>query len=140
MIRASTGAAEQRTYKKKSFLQESDNVDETATPDDDDFLQVASSSKAMSSARSAMTRRGTEALELIRDLAKEQGSEDLMQLSHRILAVYKLSSLGGDGVDPFVKVKQLVMNLIDKLQKEAYAEAKEKKYCDQELRHTRGKR
>jgi len=63
-----------------------------------------------------------------------------MQLSHRILAVYKLSSLGGDGVDPFVKVKQLVMNLIDKLQKEAYAEAKEKKYCDQELRHTRGKR
>merc|ERR1719191_1052997 len=37
------------------------------------------------------------------------------------------------GDDPFAKIKSLIVDLIDRLQREAQAEAAEKSYCDEQL-------
>merc|ERR1719409_2449810 len=44
------------------------------------------------------------------------------------------------GDDPFAKVKSLIMDLIDRLQKEAQAEAAEKSYCDEQMSKTETKK
>merc|ERR1719450_419969 len=44
------------------------------------------------------------------------------------------------GEDPFAKVKALITDLIDRLMKEAAAEATEKAYCDSEMAKTEAKK
>merc|ERR1719235_1754101 len=70
-----------------------------------------------------------EAIRFVRDLAQKQKSPMLAQLAQRMAVVIR--SEGGSG-DPFAKVKGLISNMIEKLLKEAEADATEKAYCDKE--------
>merc|ERR550537_1120722 len=47
---------------------------------------------------------------------------------------------GRSGADPFEKIKGLVAGMIEKLQKEAEADATEKAYCDKEMSETETKK
>jgi hypothetical protein len=71
-----------------------------------------------------------EAVRFVRDLARKQNSKSLAQLASRMATAMRMSSGAGD---PFAKVKGLIMDMIEKLESEAGADAKHKAYCDKEL-------
>merc|ERR1719265_680056 len=60
------------------------------------------------------------------------------QLASRLSAVIRYGASSGD--DPFAKVKGLITDMIEKLMKEAAAEASEKAYCDEEMAKTKAKK
>merc|ERR1711972_779741 len=70
-------------------------------------------------------------------LAKEHHSAALAQLASRIAAVIKY---GAGGSDPFVKVRGLITDMINKLEAEAEAEATEKAWCDEQIAVTEAKK
>jgi len=72
---------------------------------------------------------------LVRDLAQKQNSRVLAQL-----AVKMSSALHSGLSNPFEKVKDLIIDMIDKLESEAGADASEKAYCDKELRESKAKK
>jgi len=71
-----------------------------------------------------------EAVRFIRDLARKQNSKALAQLASRMATAVRMSS---GGSDPFSKVKGLIRDMIESLEKEAGADAKHKAYCDKEI-------
>merc|ERR1719284_1389474 len=71
-----------------------------------------------------------EAVRFVRDLARKQNSKSLAQLASRMATAMRMGSGAGD---PFAKVKGLIMDMIEKLEAEAGADAKHKAYCDKEL-------
>merc|ERR1719464_889289 len=76
-----------------------------------------------------------EAIRLVRDLARKQGSSSLAQLASRMDAAMH------SGVsDPFAKVKGLITDMIAKLEDAAGADATEKAFCDKELAETTAKK
>lgn len=75
---------------------------------------------------------------MVKKLAKEQHSVALAQLASRIAAVVKYGSR--DGSDPFKKVKDLISQMIMKLEAEAQAESSEKAYCDEQMAKTEAKK
>jgi hypothetical protein len=79
-----------------------------------------------------------EALRLVRDLAQKHKSTALAQLASRMAAAMRGSHRVGD--DPFAKVKSLISNMIEKLLKEAQADATEKAFCDKEMAETEAKK
>jgi len=99
------------------------------------FIQVVASSQIHSRADLA----NFEAVRFIRELAhKLGGSPALMQLAHRMSAAARMSVKSGE--DPFAKVKGLIMDMIERLLKEAEAEAGHKAYCDKEMSETKQKK
>jgi len=80
---------------------------------------------------------GSEVVASVRRLAKEQHSTALAQLASRISAALRFGSSSGD---VFAKVKGLITSMIDRLEKEASAEAAEKAYCDEQLAKTEAKK
>jgi hypothetical protein len=79
-----------------------------------------------------------EIVTMVKRLAKEQHSTALSQLASRIAAVVRYGSGGSE--DPFVKVKQLISEMIGRLEGEASSEASHKSYCDDEIRKTAEKK
>jgi chromosome segregation ATPase len=77
-------------------------------------------------------------VKLVRKLAKEQHSANLLQLAGKIAAVMRFGSSAGE--DPFEKVKNLIKDMIEKLTAEAQQELTEKEYCDRERAHTKDKK
>jgi len=75
---------------------------------------------------------------MVKRLAKEHHSAALAQLASKISTVMRYGVSSGD--DPFAKVKSLIEELIDKLEAEAAAEAKQKAYCDEEMAKTAEKK
>jgi len=98
------------------------------------FLQTSSSSKAALRAKAAMTFAENKAVELVKRLAYKQHSAALTQLASRLAAVVRYGVASGD--DPFVKVRGLITTMIERLEKELGEEAKQKAYCDAELKKT----
>merc|ERR1719428_487663 len=78
-----------------------------------------------------------EAVRFVRDLAQKQKSAALAQLASRMAVAIRSSS---GSADPFAKVKGLISNMIEKLLKEAEADATEKAYCDKEMAETETKK
>merc|ERR1719183_1935546 len=98
------------------------------------LLQV----KAGSQMRSRADLANAELVSLVKKLARQHHSSALAQLASRIQAVYKYSQSSGD--DPFVKVKGLIVDLINKLEAEAAAAATEKAWCDEQMSKTEEKK
>jgi len=94
-----------------------------------DFLQTSMSSGA--------DLAKYEALRFVRDLAKNQKSAVLAQLASRMAMAIRTSSGSGD---PFAKVKDLIRDMIEKLLKDAQADATEKAFCDKEMAETEAKK
>merc|ERR1719436_181587 len=79
-----------------------------------------------------------EIVNLVKQLARKHHSSALAQLASKIATVFKYSA--GSGDDPFVKVRGLITDLINKLQAEAAAEATEKAWCDEQMAKTEEKK
>merc|ERR1719262_396221 len=79
-----------------------------------------------------------EAVRFVRDLAQKQKSAMLVQLASRMAMAIRAGSRGG--ADPFAKVKGLISDMIEKLLKEAEADATEKAFCDKEMAETEAKK
>jgi len=79
-----------------------------------------------------------EVVALVQRLAKDHHSSALAQLASRIAAVVKYGA--GAGEDPFVKVRGLITDMINKLEAEAEAEATEKAWCDEQIAVTEAKK
>merc|ERR1719266_1331862 len=79
-----------------------------------------------------------EVVSLVKRLAKEHHSTALAQLVSRMDAVFRLGA--GNGADPFAKVKELITDLVSKLEAEGDAEATEKAYCDEQMAKTEAKK
>lgn len=123
--------------KAKKIIQESIGGAEEQTYD---FLQVSSTATARSAARlrSRVQLQGGEVVKLVEKVAAEQRSTSLEKLASKIKALVRFGAANGE--DPFVKIKQLVQDMIRKLEKEANEEATEKVYCDSEMGKTEEKK
>jgi len=115
IIQASIGGAEEQTY---------------------GFLQVSATASAHSAARlhSRVQLQGGEVVKLVEKVATEQQSSSLEKLASKIKALVRFGASSGE--DPFVKIKQLVQDMIRKLEREANQEATEKVFCDSEMGKT----
>merc|ERR1719375_620276 len=80
-----------------------------------------------------------EAVRFVRDLASRQRDPALTQLSQRMAQAMRAASRSGSA-DPFAKVKDLIRNMIEKLNEEAQADATEKAFCDKEMAETETKK
>jgi len=77
---------------------------------------------------------GLKVVRFLRELAQNKHFPALAQLSMRMDAAIRTSD------DPFGKVKGLIQDMIERLEKEAEADATEKAYCDKELAETNAKK
>jgi len=77
---------------------------------------------------------GLKVVRFLRELAQQKHFPALAQLSMRMDAAIRTSD------DPFAKVKGLIQDMIERLEKEAEADATEKAYCDKELAETNAKK
>jgi len=80
---------------------------------------------------------GNQAVRLVRELAKKDGSRSLAQLASRMQSTMRLNA---GSSDVFAKIKGLIADMIEKLSAEADADATEKAYCDKELGESRAKK
>jgi hypothetical protein len=102
------------------------------------FLEVDHQSQSGTRLHSRMDLANAEIVHLLKKLAKENHSTALAQLASRIATTLRYGTQGG--ADPFTKVKQLITDLLSKLQAEAQADATEKSYCDAEIAKTNAKK
>jgi len=77
----------------------------------------------------------SESVKLIRDLAQKQHSTALAQLATKMSIA--MQATGGD---QFGKIKNLIRDMIAKLEEEADADASKKAWCDRQLADTRQKK
>jgi hypothetical protein len=122
VISSMTGDAAGRVYSAASLLQL-------------DSEEQRNSLSASISTRSDLAN--VEVVNVVRDLAKKQGSAALTQLANRIAAAIRYGKAAGD--DPFAKVKALITDMVAKLESEAKSEANHKEYCDKELGESKSK-
>jgi len=102
------------------------------------FLEVSHQSASGSALHSRLDLANAEIVNLVKKLAREQHSTALAQLASRIAATVRYGAAAGQ--DPFAKVKDLIVDMISKLEKEAGSESNEKAYCDEELAKTKAKK
>merc|ERR1719506_3275402 len=88
--------------------------------------------------RSSADLKHVELVAMLKKLAKDQHSSNLAQLASRVSATFRYGSSAGE--DPFTKVKQLITDMIAKLQKQASTDASQKAYCDDEMAENKEKK
>jgi len=102
------------------------------------FLQVDEQTQVGSSLHSRSDLANAEIITMLKKLAKENHSSALAQLASRIAATLRYGA--SNGQDPFTKVKQLISDLLSRLEAEAHADVTEKAYCDEETSKTQAKK
>lgn len=104
------------------------------------FLQVAKGhrfARAGGHLRTNADLAHFEVANLVRKLARDEHDAALAQLAGRISNAMREGAQTGE--DPFVKVKGMISDMIDKLEAEASSEATHKAYCDKEMAGTKQK-
>lgn len=100
------------------------------------FLQTDSDSRSRVTSRFSLAN--FEAVRFVRDLAKKTNAPELAQLASRMSTVFRLEEHSSS--DPFAKVKGLISDMLEKLEKEAAEAADQKAWCDKELAESSAKR
>jgi len=100
------------------------------------LLETDRAGLQMSFLQVSLQSQGNEAVRIVRELARKDGSRSLAQLASRMSSMIRLNS---GSSDPFAKIKGLISGMIEKLENEADSEATEKAYCDKELAESRAK-
>lgn len=118
VIEEETGGAEQIAHSV-------DNDDD----DDDSFVQV--SARTLISRRATRSQITTQALHIVRALARRHRSRPLSRLASRISSEFQTS--GGQNEQPFIKVAGMITAMLRELEDAATSDADHKQYCDQEL-------
>merc|ERR1740130_1590083 len=90
------------------------------------FMQISSS----------LDLKQTEAVQFIKNLAKNQNAPALAQLASRISSAMKLSN----GEDVFAKIKGMISDMIEKLEQEQAEAAELKQWCDKEMAESTAKK
>jgi len=95
------------------------------------FLEMEDRSQTRSTLHSHADLANAEIVSLLKKVAKENHSAVLAQLASKIAATLRYGATAGQ--DPFTKVRQLISDLLAKLQAQAQADSTEKSFCDTEL-------
>lgn len=77
-----------------------------------------------------------EVVRLVKDLARKQNEPVLAQLASRMSSAIRLNH----GADVFAKIKDMISDMIDKLEKEQAAAAELKQWCDKEIAEATAKK
>ena len=101
-------------------------VEATSLAQTDSFVQLVS------------TTKGNKIVHILKKLASSQSSTALSQLASRVQSAIRLGSHSGE--DPFAKVKELVADMLAKLQKEAEEDATQKAFRDKGMKETKAKK
>jgi len=129
------GAAK-KTVQSIVFVQVSK---ESPSQDDSDgsavaFVQVGMEMSAEAKQQAyALRTAGAAVASKLKQLASDEHSVALAQLASRVSRTLQRMQKKGLSGDPFKKVKDLIQNMIDKLEKQQAEEARQKKFCDAEL-------
>merc|ERR1719197_651327 len=91
-----------------------------------------------SSAQTTVAAQGAQAVQVIKRLSENVHSPVLAQLAARMEAALRTADSSSD--DPFAKVKGMIRDMIEKLLKEAAAEASHKAWCDEEMAESKSKK
>jgi len=78
---------------------------------------------------------GTKIVSMLKNLETQSQDVNLAQLALRVKAAVQMDA----GADPFVKVKGMISEMIEKLIKDAAEEASHKAFCDKEMGESRAK-
>jgi len=103
-----------------------ENTEGAASQTYDSFVQTGMSTSA--------GLHQVEAARFMRDLARKEHSTQLAQLAIR------MRSAARGGNDPFSKIKGMIQDMIEKLEKEGEEAAQKKAFCDKELAETNQKK
>jgi len=131
MARAEEFEAETKSRGEElKALAEAKSIIQEATSGAASFMQVD---------RSRLTSQeqlaNSDAVRIVRNLARKQQSPALAQLASRMAAAMRAG-----GADPFSKIKGLIAGMIESLEEEAGQDATKKAYCDKELKETSTKK
>jgi len=100
------------------------------------FLQTGNSNnQAVISTRADLAN--IEVVNLLRELAHRDQSSALAQLASRVSAAVRFGSRAGE--DPFKKVKSMIREMLERLEKEGAEEASHKAWCDEQMGETKQK-
>lgn len=99
------------------------------------FLQTVNGNNQQIANRADLAN--IEVVNLLRQLAQKEQSRSLSQLASRVSAAVRFGSRSGE--DPFVKVKSMIKEMIDRLAKEGAEEATHKAWCDEQTAETKQK-
>lgn len=102
------------------------------------FLQFSARRAAGLGLRTAADLANFEAVRAVRSLARREHSDALAQLARRMASVMRTGAASGS--DPFGKVKELITDMISKLEKDSKVDASHKAYCDKEMAETAQKK
>lgn len=98
------------------------------------FLQVGMEMSAEAKQQAyALRTAGAAVASKLKQLASDEHSVALAQLASRVSRTLQRMQKKGLSGDPFKKVKDLIQNMIDKLEKQQAEEARQKKFCDAEM-------
>jgi chromosome segregation ATPase len=97
------------------------------------FLQVDDNQKISTRADLA----NIEVVNLLRELARRDQSSAMAQLASRVSATVRFGARNGE--DPFAKVKAMIKEMVERLEKEGAEEATHKAWCDEQMGETKQK-
>jgi len=101
------------------------------------FLQLDNNNNQGSRLSTRADLANIEVVNLLRELASKDKSSALAQLASRVSAAVRFGSRNGE--DPFKKVKTMIAEMVDKLEKEGAEEATHKAWCDEQMGETKQK-
>jgi len=99
------------------------------------FLQVDNNQHQAIATRADLAN--IEVVNLLRELARRDQSSAMAQLASRVSSAVRFGTRSG--ADPFGKVKKMIQEMVDRLEKEGAEEATHKAWCDEQTADTKQK-